>query len=135
MSIKSFFKPLGWVLGKGWWLLDGTRRVLLNLLLLALLIAIIVGLATRGPKALQDKTTLVLDLKGALVEQFSGSAREQLMAQVQGQAQKQTRLRDVLRALEAAAKDDKISAVALRTVRSCTHKRSIQVLRAASHSA
>ena len=114
MSIKSFFKPLGWVLGKGWWLLDGTRRVLLNLLLLALLIAIIVGLATRGPKALQDKTTLVLDLKGALVEQFSGSAREQLMAQVQGQAQKQTRLRDVLRALEAAAKDDKISAVALR---------------------
>ena len=114
MSIKSFFKPIGWVLGKGWWLLDGTRRVLLNLLLLALLIAIIVGLATRGPKALQDKTTLVLDLKGALVEQFSGSAREQLMAQVQGQAQKQTRLRDVLRALEAAAKDDKISAVALR---------------------
>ena len=113
MSIKSFFKPLGWVLGKGWWLLDGTRRVLLNLLLLALLIAIVVGLATRGPKALQDKTTLVLDLKGALVEQFSGSAREQLMAQVQGQAQKQTRLRDVLRALEAAAKDDKISAVAL----------------------
>jgi protease-4 len=114
VSIKSFFKPIGWVLGKGWWLLDGTRRVLLNLLLLALLIAIIVGLATRGPKALQDKTTLVLDLKGALVEQFSGSAREQLMAQVQGQAQKQTRLRDVLRALEAAAKDDKISAVALR---------------------
>jgi protease-4 len=114
VSIKSFFKPIGWVLGKGWWLLDGTRKVLLNLLLLALLIAIVVGLATRGPKALQDKTTLVLDLKGALVEQFSGSAREQLMAQVQGQAQKQTRLRDVLRALEAAAKDDKISAVALR---------------------
>ena len=114
MSIKSFFKPIGWVLGKGWWLLDGTRKILLNLLLLALLIAIVVGLATRGPKALQDKTTLVLDLKGALVEQFSGSAREQLMAQVQGQAQKQTRLRDVLRALEAAAKDDKISAVALR---------------------
>jgi protease IV len=113
VSIKSFFKPIGWVLGKGWWLLDGTRKVLLNLLLLALLIAIVVGLATRGPKALQDKTTLVLDLKGALVEQFSGSAREQLMAQVQGQAQKQTRLRDVLRALEAAAKDDKISAVAL----------------------
>ena len=114
MSIKSFFKPIGWVLGKGWWLLDGTRKILLNLLLLALLIAIIVGLATRGPKALQDKTTLVLDLKGALVEQFSGSAREQLMAQAQGQAQKQTRLRDVLRGLEAAAKDDKISAVALR---------------------
>ena len=114
MSIKSFFKPIGWVLGKGWRLLDGTRRVLLNLLLLALLIAIVVGLATRGPKALQDKTTLVLDLKGALVEQFSGSAREQLMAQAQGQAQKQTRLRDVLRGLEAAAKDDKISAVALR---------------------
>jgi len=113
MGIKAIFKPVGWVFAKAWWLLDGTRRALLNLLLLALLIALVVAFVTRGPKPLQDKTTLVLNLDGALVEQFSGSAREQALAQLRGQVQRQTRLRDVLRTLDAAAKDEKIWAIAL----------------------
>lgn len=113
MGIKSVFKPIGWVFAKFWWLLDGTRRAILNLLLLAILIALVVGFVTRGPKPLQDKTTLVLNLSGNLVEQFSGSAREQAMAQLRGTAQKQTRLRDVLATLEAAAQDDKISTLLL----------------------
>ncbi|WP_457324864.1 signal peptide peptidase SppA, partial [Roseateles sp. P5_E11] len=69
---------------------------------------------TRGPKPLADKTTLVLKLDGSLVEQFSGSPREQLAAQARGQSvPHQTRLRDVLAVLDQAAKDDKISALLL----------------------
>jgi len=113
MGLKTMFAPLWRLLGKCWWLLDASRRALLNLLLLALLIAIVVGLLTRGPKPLQPKTTLVLNLRGQLVEQFTGSAREQAMAQLKGQAQRQTRLRDVLATLEAAAKDDNIGVLAL----------------------
>src|SRR6478736_10385044 len=102
MGMRSIFKPLGWVLAKAWWLLDGTRRAILNLLLLALIVMVVVGLVSRGPKPLQEKTTLVLQLGGALVEQYSGSAREQALAQLRGGSNpRQTRLRDVLQVLDA----------------------------------
>lgn len=112
--MTSLFSKLGWLFSKAWWLLDGTRRALMNLAVLLLLVILVTAFLTRGPKALADKTTLVLKLEGNLVEQFSGSPREQLMAQAQGRGSpKQTRLRDVLAALDQAARDDKISAVLL----------------------
>ena len=112
--MKSFFSTLGWLFSKAWWLLDGTRRALMNLLVLILIILFVVAVMTRGPKPLSDKTSLVLKLDGNLVEQFSGSPREQLAAQARGQSvPHQTRLRDVLAVLDQAAKDDKISAVLL----------------------
>lgn len=112
--MMSILRPVGRVLAKLWWLLDASRRALLNLLLLALLVALVVGFVTRGPKPLQDKTTLVLDLRGRLVEQGSGSLRDQAMAQARGEKlQAQTRLRDVLAVLDAAATDPKITQVLL----------------------
>lgn len=112
--MKSLFSKLGWLFSKTWGLLDGTRRALMNLVVLLLIVIVVTALWTRGPKPLADKTTLVLKLDGNLVEQFSGSPREQLMAQAQGSSTtRQTRLRDVLAALDTAAKDDKISAVLL----------------------
>ena len=112
--MKSLFSAIGWFFSKAWWLLDGTRRALTNLVVLLLLVVVVIAIVTRGPKPLADKTTLVLKLDGNLVEQFSGSPRDQLMAQAQGRGTpKQTRLRDVLAALEQAAKDDKITAVLL----------------------
>ena len=112
--MKSLFSGIGWLFSKAWWLLDGTRRALMNLIVLLLIIIVVTAIVTRGPKPLADKTTLVLKLDGNLVEQFSGSPREQLMAQAQGRGvPKQTRLRDVLAALDQAARDDKISAVLL----------------------
>ncbi|MDT9000865.1 signal peptide peptidase SppA [Paucibacter sp. APW11] len=114
MSIKTALAPVGWLIKKTWWLIDASRRALLNLLLLLLLIAFIWGLISHGPKALQEKSTLVLNLRGNLVEQYSGSARDQAMAQLRGESQAhQTRLRDVLATLDAAAKDDKISQLLL----------------------
>lgn len=110
----SVLRPIGRFLAKAWWLLDASRRALLNLLLLALVVALAVAWLRRGPEPLQDKTVLVLELQGRLVEQYSGSARQQAMAQLRGQTpEAQTRLRDVLRALELAAKDEKIAAVLL----------------------
>ena len=114
MAVKQVFSGLWWVVGKFWWLLDASRRALLNLLLLLLVVLLLVGLFSRGPAPLKDKTTLVLNLQGPLVEQFSGSARDQAMAQLQGKHQQQTRLRDVLATLEAAALDPQIGSVLLQ---------------------
>lgn len=112
--MKSLFSKIGWLFSKAWWLLDGTRRTLTNLFVLLLIVIVVTAFLTRGPKPLQDKTTLVVKLDGALVEQYSGSSRQQLMAQLQGgNVPHQTRLRDVLAVLDQAAKDEKISAVLL----------------------
>ncbi|MGQ3052192.1 MAG: signal peptide peptidase SppA [Roseateles sp.] len=112
--MKSVFSAIGWFFSKAWWLLDGTRRALMNLFVLLLIVVIVTALLTRGPKPLADKTTLVLKLDGNLVEQFSGSPREQVMAQAQGRSTpRQTRLRDVLAVLDHAATDDKIGALLL----------------------
>jgi protease-4 len=114
--MKSLFSKLGWLFSKAWWLLDGTRRALMNLFVLLLIVILVTAFLTSGPKPLAERTTLVLKLEGNLVEQFSGSPREQLMAQAQGRGSpKQTRLRDVLAVLDQAARDDQISAVLLDT--------------------
>ncbi|HEV6964001.1 signal peptide peptidase SppA [Roseateles sp.] len=112
--MKSLFSKIGWLFSKAWWVLDGTRRALMNLLVLLLIVLTVAGLLARGPRPLADKTTLVLKLEGNLVEQFSGSPREQLLAQAEGRGiAKQTRLRDVLAVLDQAARDDAIGAVLL----------------------
>ena len=112
--VKSVFRPIGWLFSRTWWLLDGVRRAILNLLLLAIIVAVVFAIIHRGPKPLQPKTALVLDLNGQLVEQFAGTAREQALAELRGSTlPRQTRLRDVLSALDAAAKDDKISMLVL----------------------
>ena len=101
------------VLGRGWAWLDGTRRTVLNLLFLLLLVALAVAALSSGPPALRDKTALVLDLRGPIVEQRDGNARNSLLAGVTGQSAPQTRLRDVLLALDTAAKDTHITSLVL----------------------
>ena len=101
------------VFGRLWWLLEGSRRVLLNLFWLALLCAVAFALYSRGPSRLEDKTVLVLDLKGRLVEQASGNVREIALKKARGEEMDQTVLRDLLAVLDAAAKDKKIDRVLL----------------------
>ena len=109
-STQGFFSR--W-LRRLWRALDFSRRLLMNLALLALVVGGLVLWARSGTPRLDDKTTLVLDLKGALVEQFSGSLNDRLMAQAQGRDEAQLRLRDLVGVLDAAAKDDKIVRLAL----------------------
>ncbi|PXX43331.1 signal peptide peptidase SppA [Undibacterium pigrum] len=110
------FAPISWI-GKGfkylWTALDFSRRVILNLLLLFILIAIAISLFSGGAKKIEDKTALLLDLKGTLVEQHAGSARETLLAEARGDIKKTTQLRDVLAVLDQAAKDPQISSAVL----------------------
>ena len=94
--------------GRLWALVDGTRRAVFNLLWLALLIGVPVALLMGRADKLEDKTVLVLDLAGPLVEQGAGGTRDTLLRQVQGQDQGQVRLRDLIAVLDAAARDPKI---------------------------
>jgi protease-4 len=101
-----------WLARMGSWI-TSVRNFILNLLVIALIVAAIAALV-RGPAGLKDNTTLVLDLQGRLVEQKSAvGVRDRVLQQAQGQDEGQTQLRDVQAALDAAAKDPKIKRVLL----------------------
>jgi protease IV len=97
-----------------WSWLDFSRRAVFNLIFLFIVIALIVAIFSSDKLKLQDKTALVLNLSGPVVEQQSGSLRDRITSQAAGgETSAQTQLRDVLMVLDAAAKDKKIDRVLL----------------------
>lgn len=94
-------------------------NLVMLLLILVVLALIGVGLSARaggGLKPLQDKTALVLDLKGALVEQYTSAPLERAYAQATGGDEgRELQLRDVLRAIKAAKDDSHIDRMVLLT--------------------
>ena len=110
------FKPLSSLrrgVGMLWRGLDATRRFVLNMLFLLILIVFLVALFGGGAKPLGDKTALVLELRGDLAEQTTGSVSDQVLASVGGETRRTIQLRDMLTVLDAAAKDDDIDSVVL----------------------
>ena len=108
----SRFTPRRWP-GKLWRLLDSTRRVVLNLAFVLIVVVLIAWFVRSGPPALAEKTALVLDLRGSVAEQKTGNLRRSALDQVRGQGSEQVQLRDVLAVLEMAATDPKIDSVVL----------------------
>jgi protease-4 len=110
------FKPLSFLrrgFGLFWRALDATRRTVLNVLFLIVLIIIVTAIFAGGPKPIIARTALVLDLKGAIVEQHAGSFRDALLSNVRGDAPRSVQLRDLLTVLDAASKDKDIASVVL----------------------
>ena len=112
MSHPHRASALSWF-GKLWSWLDAGRRLVLNLVFLLLIVIVVVAVfKSRGP-VLSDKTALVLDLQGVIVEQHADDLRATALQQVRGQDTQKTQLRDLLTVLDAAAKDAHISHVVL----------------------
>lgn len=90
-------------------MVDATRRFTWNLIFLVIVVFLIAAFVTggRNAKVLED-TTLVINIKGDVVEQYTGSAREAEFAEALNGEAKETQLRDILAALDAAAKDPHI---------------------------
>ncbi|RSZ57923.1 signal peptide peptidase SppA [Massilia atriviolacea] len=111
------FKPLSALrrgFGMFWSVLDSTRRGVLNLLFLMIVVLLLMAVFGGGVKPMATKTALVVELKGDLVEQHSGNVRDALMANVGGgEVRKSVQLRDVLTVLDSAAKDPQIGSVLL----------------------
>lgn len=110
---SPLFSTLGRWFGRFWNLLDSARKVVLNLLLLFVVIALVVVAVKWGPPTLQESTALALDLKGKIVEQHASGLRDVALAQAAGEETQNTQLRDVLAAIDAAAKDEKIARIVL----------------------
>jgi protease IV len=95
-----------------WRGLDGLRKFL-HLVVLLTIFGFVVGALRTSIPHIADKSALVIEPKGEIVEQLSGSAVDQALARVQGDAREETLLWDLIDALKAAKKDARISAVVL----------------------
>ncbi|MFL6672928.1 MAG: signal peptide peptidase SppA [Massilia sp.] len=110
------FKPLSSLrrgFGAFWRALDATRRLVLNLVFLLIVVLLLWAIFGGGFRPLAPNTALVLDIKGDLVEQHSGSVREALLSNVGGETRRTVQLRDMLTVLDAAARDRNITSVVL----------------------
>ena len=96
-----------------WNLFNFTRRFVFGVIALFLLVGFIAALRTGAPKLL-DKTALVLDPKGAIVEQYTNDAAQRALSNIAGDKSRQTQLRDVITAIDAAAKDPRIARIVLK---------------------
>ena len=95
-----------------WRGLDGLRKFL-HLLVLLTIFGFVVGALRTSIPHIADASALVLAPKGEIVEQLSGSPVDQALERVQGNAKNETLLWDLVDALKAAKKDQRIAAVVL----------------------
>lgn len=93
---------------------DFVRKTLHLLLLLLIFVPILYAMFS-DVEPLKARTTLVLNLKGNIVEQYTGHPSDRLSAALSGEEIDEVQLRDIRTALRAAAKDPDITQVLVRT--------------------
>ena len=98
-----------------WDTVNFTRRLVFNLLFLALLVLVLAMLFGGGKLApIGERSTLVIAPEGRLVEQYSCDPLSRSFARAtNSQDCREVRLRDLLRALDAARTDTRIERVVL----------------------
>jgi protease-4 len=106
--MRAIRRLLHWI----WLGLDGLRKIL-HLLLLLLIFGVIGSLFSRPIPFVADQAALVIAPQGPLVEQFTGDPLERALADTLRQGPVETRLRDVVDAIDAARDDERISSLYL----------------------
>ncbi len=91
---------------------NGLRKVL-HLLLLLFVFGVFIGAMSAGQPLLPKQAALLIQPAGVLVEQLEGDPFDRALAEALGDATLQTRVQDVVDALEYAREDDRIKAVHL----------------------
>ena len=94
------------------------RMFVFNVLFLVVL-AVVLALVFSGADklVLEPDTTLVINPRGIIVEEYVGTPIERAINEALGQEIQQTRLRDIVAALEHAAEDERITQVLISTDR------------------
>ena len=95
-----------------WNALNFTRRLVFNLIFLIIVVAFFAAVFSSRP-IVQSRTTLVLDPKGKIVEQYTIDPVQRAIGNLAGDRPKEVQLRDLLRVIDGAAKDARIERLVL----------------------
>jgi protease-4 len=108
--------PIRRFFGGIWSGLNFTRQLVFNLIFLFIVVAVLMAIVSSpGVQPVEEKTALVLNLEGNLVQQFSSSPVDRVLGQLTGEAEVEIQLRDAVRAIEAAKDDKTIDRIVLLT--------------------
>ena len=102
--------PLVRVLAAIWSGVDGFRKIL-HLLLLLFVFAVFLGTMSGTAPILPDNAALRIQPAGAIVEELAGDPYDRAIEELLDETRPQTRLQDIVDALEYAKDDDRIEAV------------------------
>ena len=94
------------------WVVDLSRRLVLNGLFVLVALLLFVALMSGGTRVPQD-AVLVVDPRGEIVEQLSGSPAQRARARLAGNPLRETLLKDVLDAIRQAKDDKRIKVLLL----------------------
>ncbi|MFO0453358.1 MAG: S49 family peptidase, partial [Pseudomonadota bacterium] len=97
-----------------WRGLDGLRKVLHLIVLLFLFALVLAAFRERVP-IVPEQAALVIAPQGALVEELSGDAFDRAVGEITGDREPEALVPDIVEAIRAAAKDDRIDALVLET--------------------
>lgn len=93
-----------------WRFIDGTRKLVLNLIFLLIVWVVVLALMeTDETLIVKPDTALVLQPFGNVVEQYSGTPLDYALMQATETSRSETRLRDLVQAIRRAANDDRIT--------------------------
>jgi len=111
---KNFFMH---VFGGVWKVWDILCRIVINLVITLIVAILLIAAFGSHRVAIPSSAALVVDIQGELVEQYSGAPGQRALDRLLGQDNQkpQTRLRDVIAAIEQAADDKRIKALVLET--------------------
>lgn len=92
-----------------WNIVDGARKLLLNLIFLSIVVVVVSILLDAGKVlVVQPDTALLINPYGNIVEQYSGSPLDQILQQATEEGRSETRLRDLVEAIRHAKNDEHI---------------------------
>ncbi len=104
-GLRGFFRS-------AWRVLDGVRKTVHLLLMLVVLLAIVLALASR-PHKLPDAFALVVSPEGLLVEQYSGDPVSRALETARGLPRAESLVSDLVEAIDEAAVDERVKAIQL----------------------
>jgi len=108
----AFLHAIGTFLKGLWHALDGLRKVLHLVLLLALFGVLFAATRSSLP-FIPGTAALVLSPQGVIVEELSGDPLDRAILEASGEGRPETRRQDLVDVIEAAAEDDRIKALVL----------------------
>jgi protease-4 len=92
-----------------WALFNFIRRLVFGLIALVILLIVVTAfLLSGGSTKLSERTALVLNPKGNIVEQYTSEPAQRAFASAFGSKVREVQLRDIVRAIDAAAADKRI---------------------------
>ena len=104
-AIGGFFRGI-------WHGLDGIRKVL-HLILLLFIFGILFAASRSSLPFIPAEAALVIAPEGQIVEQLTGDPLDRAIEETLGEGRPETRLHDLIEAIDSAAGDDRISALVL----------------------